>query len=80
MGTTEAFALFLSELPGNVRIGSTASASTGSEVRLVDENGIDVPRGEVGDMIVKGETFALFYLHQYHKTQNSFPRRVAVHR
>jgi len=72
MGTTEAFALFLSNYPGNIRIGSTGKCVEGFTVRLVDENGVDVPRGEVGDMIVKGETFALFYLHQYHKTQNSF--------
>jgi len=72
MGTTEAFALFLSNYPGDVRLGSTGKCVEGFEVKLIDENGNEVKQGEIGDMVVKGETFALFYLHQYHKTQNTF--------
>ncbi|OFW27905.1 MAG: hypothetical protein A3G76_15335 [Acidobacteria bacterium RIFCSPLOWO2_12_FULL_65_11] len=72
MGTTEAFALFLSNYPGDIRLGSTGKCVEGFETKLVDENGVEVKQGEIGDLMVKGETFALFYLHQYHKTQNSF--------
>ncbi len=44
----------------------------GFELKIIDENGQEVPRGEIGDLIVKVETFSLYYLHQYHKTQQYF--------
>jgi 4-hydroxybenzoate-CoA ligase/benzoate-CoA ligase len=34
----------------------------------VDDEGHKVPQGEIGDLLVKGETAALFYLHQYEKS------------
>jgi acyl-coenzyme A synthetase/AMP-(fatty) acid ligase len=72
MGTTEAFALFLSNRIGDNRPGTLGKCVDGFELKLTDENGIEVPRGEIGDLSVKGETFALYYLHQYHKSQYSF--------
>jgi len=51
----------------------------GFELKIIDENGREVPRGEIGDLIVKGETFSLYYLHQYHKTPAVFPRRMDEH-
>jgi benzoate-CoA ligase family protein len=72
MGTTEAFALFLSNRPGDIRPGTTGKVVPGFELKIADENGEEVAPGEIGDLFVKGETFALFYLHQYHKTLQSF--------
>ncbi|MBI4264603.1 MAG: benzoate-CoA ligase family protein [Acidobacteria bacterium] len=72
MGTTEAFALFLSNRPGDNRPGTLGTCVEGFELKLTDEEGRVVPRGEIGDLQVKGETFSLYYLHQYHKSQYSF--------
>jgi benzoate-CoA ligase family protein len=72
MGTTEAFALFLSNRPGDVRPGSLGTCVDGFALKIADENGVPVKRGEVGNLYVQGETFSLFYLHQYHKSQASF--------
>src|SRR5213592_3076442 len=72
MGTTEAFALFLANRPGHIRPGTIGKVVDGFELKIVDENGQEVPRGEIGDLLVKGETFSLFYLHQYHKSQQMF--------
>lgn len=72
MGTTEAFALFLSNRPGEVRNGTTGKCVEGFDLRIADENGQDVAPGEIGDLLVRGETFSLCYLHQYHKSQQSF--------
>lgn len=72
MGTTEAFALFLSNRPDDNRPGTIGKCVPGFELKITDDNGLEVPPGEIGDLQVKGETFALFYLHQYHKSQNSF--------
>jgi benzoate-CoA ligase family protein len=72
MGTTELFALFLSNRPGDVRPGSTGKPVNGFELKLADEDGNEVTPGEIGDLIVKGETATLFYLHQYRKSQETF--------
>ena len=72
MGTTEAFALFLSNRPGDTKPGTLGKCVEGFELKIADENGADVPQGEIGDLMVKGETFSLCYLHQYHKSQVSF--------
>ena len=72
MGTTEAFALFLSNDPAKPRYDTVGKVVEGFELKITDENGHEVPRGEIGDLHVKGETFSLFYLHQYHKTQQYF--------
>ena len=38
----------------------------------MDEAGDEVPQGEIGNLLVKGETAALSYLHQYEKSQQTF--------
>jgi benzoate-CoA ligase family protein len=72
MGTTEAFALFLSNRPGDCRPGTLGKVVEGFELKITDENGQEVQRGEIGDLLVKGETFSLYYLHQYQKSQQAF--------
>ncbi len=42
------------------------------EVRIVDEAGADLPPGEIGNLLVRGESTALFYLHQYEKSRQTF--------
>jgi benzoate-CoA ligase family protein len=72
MGTTEAIALFLSNRPDDIKPGTIGKVVDGFEAKIFDEDGHEVAVGEIGDLMVQGETFALFYLHQYHKSQNSF--------
>ncbi|MEK6575480.1 MAG: benzoate-CoA ligase family protein, partial [Chloroflexota bacterium] len=72
IGSTENFHIFLSNRPGEIRPGSSGKPFPGYEVKIVDENGVEVPRGEVGNLLVKGETAALFYLHQYEKSRKTF--------
>ncbi len=38
----------------------------------MDEHGAEVAPGEVGNLLVKGETTALFYLHQAEKSRRTF--------
>lgn len=72
IGSTENFHIFLSNRPGDIRPGSSGKPFPGYEVKIVDENGVEVPRGEVGNLLVKGETAALFYLHQYERSRRTF--------
>ncbi len=72
IGSTENFHIFLSNRPGDFRPGSSGKPFPGYEVKIVDRDGNPVAPGEIGDLLVKGETAALFYLHQYSKSQQTF--------
>lgn len=72
IGSTENYHIFLSNRPGDIRPGSSGKPFKGYEVKLVDESGAEVAQGEVGNLLVKGETAALFYLHQYERSQQTF--------
>ena len=51
---TEATHVFISNQAGAVRPGSSGRAVPGYRIRLVDEHGVDVPQGEIGDLLVSG--------------------------
>ena len=72
IGTTENFALYLTNRLGDARPGSAGRRVDGYEIKIVDEEGRVVPRGQVGSLLVKGETAALAYLHQYERSQRTF--------
>ncbi|MEM7134876.1 MAG: benzoate-CoA ligase family protein [Chloroflexota bacterium] len=72
IGCTESYHTFLANTPGNIRPGSSGKPSPGYEVKIVDDDGQEVPQGEVGHLMVKGESIALFYLHQSEKTRHTF--------
>lgn len=72
IGTTENFALYLTNRLGDTRPGTTGKPVAGYEIRLVDEAGRPVPQGEAGTLQVKGETAALAYLHQYERSRATF--------
>ena len=72
IGCTETYHTFMANRPGAIRPGSSGKPIGGYEVRLVDDDGLDVPAGEVGHLMVRGESTALFYLHQYEKSRHTF--------
>jgi benzoate-CoA ligase family protein len=72
IGCTEIWHIFISNSPNDIRPGSSGKPVPGYEVKIVDENGTEVPRGEVGNLLVKSETTSLFYLHQAEKSRRTF--------
>ncbi len=72
IGSTEMLHIFVSNRPGEVRYGVTGRAVPGYRVRLVDEQGADVPAGEVGEMHVSGPTAATGYWNNAEKTRATF--------
>ncbi len=72
IGSTENYHIFLSNRPGDIRPGSSGKPFDGYELKIVDEEGNAVPRGEIGNLLVKGETASLFYLHQYERSKKTF--------
>ncbi|MBZ5606078.1 MAG: benzoate-CoA ligase family protein [Acidobacteriia bacterium] len=61
IGSTEALHIYLSARAGKVRPGSTGEPVPGYEIRIVDAEGADVPRGSIGDLLVRGESTARLY-------------------
>jgi len=72
IGSTEAWHIFISNRPDDIRPGSSGKPVPGYEVKIVDEHGAEVLPGEVGNLLVKGESTALFYLHQAEKSRRTF--------
>jgi len=72
VGSTEMLHIFLSNVPGDVVYGTSGVAVPGYEVRLVDEHDGDVRDGEVGEMLVKGNTAASAYWNQREKSRRTF--------
>lgn len=72
IGSTEALHIYISNRPGDIRPGSSGKPVEGYEVKTVDEEGSPVPQGEIGNLLVKGETLAPFYLHQYARSRQIF--------
>lgn len=72
IGCTETLHTFMANVPGAIRPGSSGKPINGYAVRLVDDEGHAVPPGEVGHLMVRGESTALLYLHQYEKTRHTF--------
>lgn len=72
IGSTENFHIFLSNRPGDIRPGSSGKPFDGYALKIVDQAGNPVAAGEIGNLLVKGETAAVAYLHQYTKSQQTF--------
>ncbi|MEY2983269.1 MAG: hypothetical protein RL562_3496 [Planctomycetota bacterium] len=72
LGTAEMWHIFISNLPGDVRIGSIGRVVPGFDVRVCDEDGRDVEDGQTGWLWVRGGARALGYWQQLEKTEWGF--------
>ncbi len=71
IGSTEIAHIFISNREENIRPGSTGQLVPGYEARIVDENFQDVPDGEVGTLLVKGDSIAAYYWNKHEKTKKT---------
>jgi 4-hydroxybenzoate-CoA ligase len=69
IGSTEMLHIFLSNQPGAIKPGSTGKPVPGYELRLIDDEGKDVPQGEIGTLMVKGGSAAQMYWRKREKTR-----------
>ena len=61
IGSTENMHLFIASWPGNMKLGASGKVVPGYEARIVDEDGNEAPVGEVGNLLIKGDSAAPFY-------------------
>lgn len=71
IGSTEMAHCFISNVPGKARPGCTGLPVPGYQARIVDENLNDVPRGEVGTLLVQGDSAAAYYWNKHEKTKET---------
>ena len=72
LGSTEMLHIFLSNRPDDVRYGTSGKPVPGYDIRLVDEDGKPVAKGEIGELQVAGPTSAAFYWNNREKSRNTF--------
>jgi benzoate-CoA ligase family protein len=72
LGTAEMWHIFLSNRLGRVRAGTLGEVVPGFEIKVVDEEGREVPDGTIGHLWVRGGSRALGYWQQLEKSQVCF--------
>lgn len=72
VGSTELLYIFVSNRPGDVRFGTSGKAVPGYEIKLIGEDGTEVPDGEVGEMVVRTTTASIGYWNQRAKSRSTF--------
>lgn len=72
LGTTEMLHIFLTNRPGATKYGTTGKAVPGYDVRIVGEDGSEVPDGEMGEMQCRGPTSAVMYWNNREKSRATF--------
>jgi benzoate-CoA ligase family protein len=72
IGMTEMLHIFLSNRPGQVRAGTTGVAVPGYDLRVLGEDGQEVPPGTPGTLFVRGESAATGYWSRYAASRQVF--------
>jgi benzoate-CoA ligase family protein len=72
LGSTETLQMVIANRPGEVRPGSSGKIIPGYEARLVDDAGRDVAQGEIGTLLIKGDSTCAGYWNRHEKTKETF--------
>ena len=72
IGSTEMLHIFISNIPGQVKYGTTGWPVPGYRIELRGEDGAGVPDGEAGDLYIHGPSTAMMYWGNRAKTQDTF--------
>ena len=71
VGSTEATHDFLANRPGKAKPGSSGQVTPAFEAKIVDDEGKEVPVGEVGHLMVKGDATAPYYGNKEEQTKRT---------
>ena len=71
IGSTEILHIFISNRQGDIRPGSTGKLVPGYEARIADEQGQDVPQGEIGNLLIRGDSITAAYWNKHEKTKDT---------
>jgi benzoate-CoA ligase len=71
IGSTEIGHIFISNQPGAIRPGSSGIPVQGYESRILDDDGQPVPQGEIGNLLVRGDSTCAMYWNKHEKTKDT---------
>src|SRR6266705_3851509 len=71
VGSTEMLHIYCSNRLNDVKPGSSGKPVPGYELKILDEEGKPVPKGEAGDLYVKGDSALALYWAQHEKSKRS---------
>ena len=69
VGSTEATHDFLANRPGRAKAGSSGEVTPAFEAKIVDDQGREVPLGDVGNLLVRGDATAPYYWNKHEQTK-----------
>jgi benzoate-CoA ligase family protein len=72
IGSSEAMHIYISNCPGTLKPGSSGKPVPGYEIKAVDVHGTEVPAGEAGELLVRGESVTKFYWNKPEKNAASW--------
>jgi benzoate-CoA ligase len=72
IGSTEMLHIFLSNRAGDVRYGTTGKPVPGYACKIVDDDGLPVKRGEMGELLINGPTSAMMYWNNREQSRSTF--------
>ena len=71
IGSTECLHMFIANRPGAARAGSSGQIIPGYEARIVDDEDRPVPVGEMGNLLIRGDSTCAYYWNQHEKTKRT---------
>ena len=71
VGSTEATHDFLANRPGRAKPGSSGEVTPAFQAKIVDDEGREVPVGEVGNLMVKGDANSPYYWNKHEQTKRT---------
>jgi benzoate-CoA ligase len=71
IGSTECLHMFIANRPGAARAGSSGQIIPGYEARIVDDDDRPVPVGEMGNLLIRGDSTCAYYWNQHEKTKKT---------
>ena len=71
VGSTEMLHIYCSNRLNDIKPGSSGKPVPGYELKILDDEGKPVPKGEAGDLYVKGDSALALYWAQHEKSKRS---------
>ena len=75
IGSTETLHIFISNRPGAIRPGSSGQIVPGYEGRILDEQDRPVAAGEIGNLLIAGDSTCAGYWNRHEKTKETIEGR-----
>jgi len=70
IGSTEILHIFISNRAGQIRPGSSGKLVPGYEALITDESGHAVKQGDIGNLLIRGDSITAYYWNKHEKTKD----------